>query len=54
MVATAEPMKARLVNGTLEAGRLEIYFNGEWGTVCGDGFGKKDARVACRMLGYGK
>lgn len=54
MSPPAEPVKARLVNGTITAGRLEIYFNGEWGTVCDDAFGKDDAQVACRMLGFNK
>jgi len=39
-------------NSLPNAGRLEIYYNGTWGTMCGRGFDNKDAHVACYMLGF--
>lgn len=43
----------RLVNGTTEnEGRLEVFYQNRWGTVCDDMFGREDADVFCRMLNY--
>ncbi|KAL4230423.1 Scavenger receptor Cys-rich [Mactra antiquata] len=43
----------RLVNGSDPyIGRLEVFHNGEWGTVCSDAFDSDAAEVVCRMLNY--
>ena len=33
-------------------GRLEVFFNGQWGGVCSSGFDQSDGDVVCRQLGY--
>ena len=40
-------------SGANDTGRLEVYYNGQWGTVCIDDFDDNDAALACYMLGFG-
>ncbi|XP_066170689.1 scavenger receptor class A member 5 [Sylvia atricapilla] len=43
----------RLLNGSgPHEGRLEIFHERRWGSVCDDGWDSRDGDVACRMLGF--
>lgn len=51
---SAEELIARIGDEAVDAGRLEIFYHGEWNTVCDDEFGREEAQVACRMLGFNR
>ena len=53
---SANGLRVRLTGGlTPYEGRVEVLYNGVWGTVCGhkdSAWTNKDAQVICRNLGY--
>ena len=48
-----DPYPVRLKGGTsTREGRVEIYFNGEWGSICDTHWTQLEADIVCRELNF--
>ena len=52
-IVTVTRVSLRLRNGTgAHEGRVEIFQQGQWGTICDDNWTDVEAGVVCRILGF--
>lgn len=53
-ICLTDSKQMRLTNGTDRcSGRVEIFHDGQWGTVCDDKWGMQEVAVACREMNCG-
>uniref|UniRef100_A0AAZ1XQ71 SRCR domain-containing protein n=1 Tax=Oreochromis aureus TaxID=47969 RepID=A0AAZ1XQ71_OREAU len=52
-VICSGPIRLTGSGSTRCSGRVEVYHNNSWGTICDDGWDLNDAEVVCRLLNCG-
>ncbi|NWI82115.1 C163A protein, partial [Dryoscopus gambensis] len=53
-VLCSDFLALRLVNGNECAGRVEVFYNGTWGSVCSNRMSQLTAATVCKHLGCGE
>ena len=46
-------LNVRLTGSNLShEGRVEVYYDNKWGTICDDHWGLREATIVCKMLNF--
>ena len=52
LVSTADYSLQLVADSVPHVGRLDVWYGEEWRPMCAERWGRKEATVACRQLGY--
>ncbi|XP_018420615.1 PREDICTED: macrophage scavenger receptor types I and II [Nanorana parkeri] len=52
LTTTSKPIVRLLDGSSPHRGRVEVFYNGQWGTICDDHWDNNDGKVVCKMLGF--